>query len=165
MHRSPTLPSQAHRRRTDPAAERRRGIIRACERWCITCVVCLVATGGGVGIGAFAVQGGKAEPVRIRIPRGHESVTVGGTLRGDAQTEYVFDARKGQRVTIRLSATPSRSVRVDLKGAADVHLPLESGIDRPASVVLSDDGDQEIWVKRVAGPRGRSQYRLTLTIR
>jgi hypothetical protein len=109
-------------------------------------------------------QGGKAEPIRIQFLRGHDSATVRGTVTGDAQTEYVFGARKNQRLTVSVIATPPGSISIKARRPAGDDLPLPLRAGRPSSIVLPDDGDYEIWVTRAVQTRGRSRYRLTVTI-
>jgi len=115
--------------------------------------------------GASFAQGGKAEPVPIRFPRGRDSATVSGTLRGDAQREYAFVAKKGQRLTIKFSAIPPRSIVIDAATTAGANLPLAFSAGQSAPLVLPTDGQYEISVKRASAVRGRSQYRMTVTIR
>jgi hypothetical protein len=126
---------------------------------------CIVATCWSGAIGVLFAQGGKAEPRRIQFQRGRDSATVRGVLTGDAQTEYAFGARKDQRLTVTLSATPARSVTITARGTSGLDLPLHVDSRQTSSAVLPEDGEYEIWVKRVAGARGRSSYRLTVTIR
>ena len=114
---------------------------------------------------AAYAQGGKAEPIRLQFLRGHDSTMVNGRLRGDAQTEYVLGAKTDQRLTIRLTATPNASVSVRARLPTGAELPLRVESRHVWSAQLPENGDYEIWVKRTAGDRSRSQYRLTVTIR
>jgi hypothetical protein len=112
-----------------------------------------------------SAQGGKAAPLRIRFAPGHDSATVRGALRGDAQREYVFGARSNQRVTIRLSATPRGTLSLEARRPAGAELVLhKDGADR-WSGALPEDGDYEIWVKRESRAQPASIYRLIVTIR
>jgi len=113
---------------------------------------------------ALFAQGGKAEPIPIRFARGQDSATLRGTLRGDAQREYAFVAKKGQHLTIKLSAVPPRSIVIDAAKTAGGNLPL-AFTGQTASLVLPADGQYEISLKRVSSARGRSEYVLRVTVR
>jgi hypothetical protein len=115
--------------------------------------------------GAASAQGGKAEPLRIEFARGRDSASVGGTLRGDAQREYAFVARKNQRLTIGTTATPAGSIAVQVKRPGGVRLPLVPGQKQTWSAVLPESGEYLLWVNRSGPASGRSQYTLTVTIR
>jgi hypothetical protein len=128
-------------------------------------VVCAVAAPWPAGIHVLSAQGGKAEPLRIRFLRGRDNTTVRGTLRGDAQKEYVVRARKDQRLTIRLSATPPDSLSARARGTGGFDVRLDLDARRTSSVVLPEDGDYQIWIKRETRSPGRSQYTLTVTLR
>src|SRR5205823_419998 len=65
---------------------------------------------------AFAQHGGKAEPLRIEFKRGTSSTTVSGSVRNDEEYEYVLGAKKGQRLTIKITSTPVKSSVFQLLG-------------------------------------------------
>ena len=54
-------------------------------------------------------QGGKAEPLRVQFPRGKNSATLKGTIRGDQQFEYAVEARAGQWMLIEATSAPHDS--------------------------------------------------------
>ena len=93
------------------------------------------------------------------------SATVSGTLRGDAQREYAFVAKKDQHLTIKLSASPARSIVIDAARTAGANLLLAFSAGQSAPLVLPTDGQYEISLKRVSAARGRSKYWMTVTIR
>lgn len=53
-------------------------------------------------------QGGKAEPRRIEIPKGKTIVNITGSLKKDWVADYVFTAKKGQFVTVRILSIKPR---------------------------------------------------------
>ncbi|MEO8256143.1 MAG: hypothetical protein ABI868_02245 [Acidobacteriota bacterium] len=112
----------------------------------------------------WSAQGGKAEALRIRLERGRSSATVFGVLRGDAQREYVLQARRGQSLTIQLTATPPRSLRLTARGSDGAELPLRAETRVRWSATLPEDGDYELAVARVGPARGSSRYRVTVTL-
>ena len=136
-----------------------------CGRSAALCATLIVALWWHTAINALSEQGGKAEPTRIQFARGRDSATVSGVLRDDAQREYAFAARKGQRLTLTLSAAPARSVTATARVSLGAYLPLDFNSRSTSSVELPEDGDYEISMKRVSTARGRSQYSLTVTIR
>ena len=71
-------------------------------------LVLLVFVAFGVS-SLFAQNGGKAEPKRIQFASGKSSAVLSGTLSNGQEMDYVFEARKGQMVTIR-NATKSTAM-------------------------------------------------------
>jgi hypothetical protein len=137
------------------------GSVRVCVAIrVVTLVVCT-----GLPVAGTLAQGGKAEPLRIQFERGRHSATVTGTLNGDAQREYAIGARSNQRLTIRVAAQPAGSVSIQVTQPSGVALPLQFDSKQTWSVLLPEDGEYEMAVKRVKNTAGRSQYRLTVTIR
>jgi hypothetical protein len=114
---------------------------------------------------ALAQGGGKAEPNRIEFKRGATSTAVSGVVRGDEEAEYVLSAKKGQRLTIKITSTPAKSSVFQLLGEDNDTLGLEYDANFSYSGVLPKTGDYFISVKRPTSAKGTSKYRLTITIR
>ena len=114
---------------------------------------------------ASAQGGGKAEPNRIEFKRGTTSTTISGTVRNDEQAEYVLSAQLGQRMIIKLTSVPAKSSCFDLKGPDGSDVGLETDCNLSYSKVLQATGDFFITVARPSQARGRSRYRLSVTIR
>ncbi len=114
---------------------------------------------------AFAQRGGKAEPGRIEFKRGTSSTTISDVVRGDEQAEYVLSAKQGQRLTIKLTATPSKSACFDLKGPDGADVGLEYDCNRDYSKLLPATGDYFLTVARPSTAKGTARYRMTITIR
>src|SRR5205823_2212612 len=112
---------------------------------------------------AFAQHGGKAEANRIEFARGRTSTTLSAMLTNDEEMEYIFSARKGQKVTINNPKTGLFDVRVFSDEAG---LETEFDSSRVFSVELPADGDYLVYVrkKRVKTPR-RARFSVTLSIR
>ena len=117
------------------------------------------------GATAFAQGGGKAEPNRIEFKPGTTSTTITGTVRNDEQAEYVLSAQQGQRLTIKLTNVPSKSSCFDLKGPDGSDVGLEYDCNWNYSKVLQATGDFFLTVARPSQARGRSRYRLTITVK
>jgi len=110
----------------------------------------------------WAQGGGKAEPNRIEFKRGTTSTTVSGTLRGDEQAEYVYSVREGQRVKLLVSSVPRKSCLIELHGPNGEDLAFsEYAYDQTARAT----GDYFLIVLRPTESRGRSRYRLTVTVK
>ena len=114
---------------------------------------------------ASAQNGGKAEPNRIEFKRGAMSTTISGTVRGSEEAEYVLAAKKGQKLTIRITSVPARSAGFDLHGPDDVDLGLESDTNLNISVVLPKTGDYMITVVKLTDLVRTSRYQLTVSVR
>ena len=55
---------------------------------------------------AFAQNGGKAEPNRIKFAKGKSAATVSGRLSNNQEMDYVFTAKAGQKITLKVVSAP-----------------------------------------------------------
>lgn len=113
---------------------------------------------------AFTQRGGKAEPNRIEFKRGAHSTTISDTVRGDEQAEYVFSAKKGQRLVIKLTSVPVRSSVFQLLGEDNDTLGLEYDANFDYSGVLPKTGDYFVNVRRPTEAKGTSRFKLTVVL-
>src|SRR5713226_9278773 len=102
-----------------------------------------------IACSAAMAQGGKAEPNRIEFKRGTTSTTINGTVGRDEQAEYVLAAKKGQRLTIKITSVPARSSGFDLSGPDNVDLGLEFDTNLDYSHTLPKTGDYLITVVKL----------------
>ena len=114
---------------------------------------------------AHAQHGGKAEPLRIEFKRGTSSTTVNGSVRNDEQYEFVLGAKKGQRLTIKITSAPVKSSVFQLLGEEQDTLGLEHDANFDVSIVLPKDGDYFINVSRPTSAKGKSNFTLAITIK
>lgn len=114
---------------------------------------------------ALAQHGGKAEPNRIEFKRGMSSTTISGTVSGSEEAEYVLAARQGQKLVIKLTSVPTKSTCFDLQGPDGVDLGLEFDCNWNYSKALPATGDYFFSVKRPTTTKGRSRYRIVVTIK
>jgi hypothetical protein len=114
---------------------------------------------------SLAQGGGKAEPLRIEFKRGANTTTINGKVRGTEEAEYLLSARKGQKLTIRLSSMPKRSCVFDIKAPENADLGLEYDANYDYSGTLPKTGDYFINVVRPTTSPGSASYRLTITVR
>lgn len=61
-------------------------------------------------VNAYAQNGGKAEPNRIKFTKGKSSATVSGRVKGDEQAEYIFSAKEGQIIHLKITSVPKGKV-------------------------------------------------------
>ena len=109
--------------------------------------------------------GGKAEPLRIEFKRGTNSATINGKVRGDEEAEYVFAAKKGQELTIKITSVPRRSSVFDIKAPDNADLGLEYDANYDYKGTLPTTGDYFLTVARPSSARGTSTYRMTIRVR
>jgi hypothetical protein len=114
---------------------------------------------------AVAQHGGKAEPLRIEFVTGTGSATNRGIIRNSEQYEYMFRAKKGQRLTMKLTSTPAKSAVFQLLGEDQDTLGLEHDANFDVSLVLPKDGDYFVSVSRPTTTRGKSRFNLVITIK
>jgi len=114
---------------------------------------------------ALSQGGGKAEPKRIEFKRGTTTTTVVDKIKNNEEAEYVIAARKGQRLTIRLTSTPYRSAVFDIKAPGDADLGLEYDANYTFNKILPATGDYFITVDRPTTSKGTANYKMVITIR
>ena len=59
---------------------------------------------------AYSQNGGKAEPNRITFAKGKSSAIVSGRVKGDEQAEYIFSAKEGQIIQVKITSVPKGKV-------------------------------------------------------
>ena len=125
-------------------------------------LIWIVLTGSAVG--ALAQGGGKAEPLRIEFKPGSSSTVVSDSIKNDQQAEYVLGARKGQRLTIKLTSVPRRSAVFDLTAPDNADLGLEYDANYEFNKILPVTGDYLIVVVRPTSSHGKASYKLSINI-
>ena len=126
----------------------------------LICLITFLAVGA---IAAHAQNGGKAEPNRIKFAPHSSTTTLTGRLSVDEEMEYVFGAKKGQKVTIR---NPKASL-FDFRVFSEENFP-EGDFDSSLTYTfeIPATGDYMLFVrkKRVKTPR-TARFSVTLTIK
>ena len=112
-----------------------------------------------------AQRGGKAEPLKIEFKRGASSRTLNDVVHNSEQAEYSFEARQGQRLTLKLTSTPVKSACFDLKGPDGADMGLEYDCNYDYSKPLPATGEYFLVVSRPATVKGTARYRMTITIK
>ena len=111
-------------------------------------------------LAALTLAAQKAEPVRIEFAHGATSSTLRGSLTGLQQMEYALTARSGQRLTLRLTASPAGTLALKLYNPSVQEVPLHN-----FSATLPQSGDYTIVILRTSNRSGSSSYKLRVTIR
>jgi len=127
------------------------------------CAILIVLAGSAIG--ALAQGGGKAEPLRIEFKPGSSSTVISDSIKNDQQAEYVLGARKGQRLTIKLTSVPRRSAVFDLTAPDNADLGLEYDANYDFNKTLPVTGDYLIVVVRPTSSPGKASYKLSINVR
>ena len=119
-------------------------------------------------VGVFAQNGGKADAKRIKFVKGKSSATVSGKVYGDVQAEYVFSAKKGQKVNLKIASVPKGYFTafkvINADGAPEFFSDLDVNYDFAFAAPYS--GDYMVWVNfRPAGKVVSAKYNLTVGIK
>jgi hypothetical protein len=112
---------------------------------------------------AFAQNGGKAEPQRIRFAAGRSETTLSGKLSNGQEMEFIFGARKGQTVTIRNARSALFDFRV-YSEEADFETEFESS--PTLTFEIPETGDYKFFVRKkmVSSPR-TARFSINLSIK
>lgn len=111
---------------------------------------------------ALAQHGGKAEPKEIKFAAGKSSATLTGTLSNGQEYDFVFTAKKGQKVTISNSRTGQFDFRVYNE---EFEFETEFESSPTLSFEIPETGDYLFFVrKKMTAPR-TARFSLTITIK
>lgn len=106
--------------------------------------------------------------VRVNFPRGEDSTTIQGTLKGRQIIDYVLGAAAGQRMTVTLTTdNAANSFNLIGPGAGDVAHLVGSTSGNRFEGELAKSGDQTIrvYLERSAARRDETaRYRLNVAI-
>ena len=114
---------------------------------------------------SLAVVAQKAEPKRISFERGKASATVTGTLSNDQEMDFVFGAKAGQTVKLKVTSQPKGNL-FDFRIAGD-GFELETDYDSYSeySFTAPATGDYLVFVrKRSTESVRRAKFFLRLEI-
>ncbi|MEP6945094.1 MAG: hypothetical protein ABJA02_04195 [Acidobacteriota bacterium] len=120
-------------------------------------VLCLL-----VSLPVAAQNGGKAEPKEIKFAAGASIAIVTGTLSNGQEHDFVFSARKGQKVKITNSHTSQFDFRVFNE---EFNFETEFESSPTLSFEIPETGDYLFFVrKKMTAPR-TARFSLTLKIK
>ena len=117
------------------------------------------------GIGIFA-QGGKAEPTRISFAKGKSSATKTGSLKTGEEYEYIFGAKAGQKVKVKIVSTaPKGTFHYFTLTGSDFDFSTEEDKNYIYEFIAPENGDYLLTVYFNEIRKVRSgRFALTLTI-
>ena len=112
---------------------------------------------------AFAQNGGKAEPQRIRFASGRFETTLSGRLSNGQEMEFIFGAKKGQSVTVKNAGSALFDFRVFSENA-DFETEFESSPTLTFSIPETGDYNLFVRKKMVRSPRS-ARFSISLSIK
>lgn len=127
--------------------------------WKSVLIIAIILTGSLLA----NAQGGKAEPKRIEFPAGKSSIVLTGSLSNGSEMEYVFEARKGQKVTIKNTRPGQFDFRVFNEDAG-----FETEFESSAGLTfeIPESGDYLLFVRKKMVSRPRTaRYSISLGIK
>lgn len=119
-------------------------------------------------IGVFAQNGGKAEPLHIKFAKGKTAATLSGTLKQNREMDYVFAAKKGQKVKARIVSTTPKGKFHGFKivGAEGVDYLADYDSNYELEFDAPQTGDYLIYVHFLPTDKVRSgKFTLALSVK
>ena len=115
----------------------------------------------------LAQGGGKAEPNRIKFAKGKSSTVLSATLSNNEQMEYVFGAKAGQKVKLKVTAIPKGNFfSFSVKGDEGIELETEYDSYSEYSFTAPTTGDYLVFVtKKPTAKMPKAKFLLTLSIK
>ena len=114
-------------------------------------------------LSAFSQNGGKAAPKRIEFARGSSSIVLSESLSNGSEVEYVFAAKKGQKVTVTNPSTGLFDFRL-FSDENDMETEFDSS--RKYTFEISATGDYQFFVrKKMVKTPQRARFHITFEIR
>lgn len=100
---------------------------------------------------------------RIKFAKGKTSITISGAVLRDEVNTYIVKARRGQRMSVKVSSTENNAV-ISILDTAFEYIKGVGEMDNRTdwSGKLPESGDYKI---EVAPTRGNASYRLTISIK
>ena len=115
----------------------------------------------------FAQNGGKAEPNEIKFKKGAKSATVTGNVKGSEEAEYIFSAKRSQKVSLKVASNKPKGNfhRFMLKGS-DVEFTTKQNYYRTYDFIAPETGSYFVSVTFDSkGNTKTGTYALTLAIK
>lgn len=115
----------------------------------------------------LAQNGGKAEANRVKFAKGKSSATLTGTLSNDEQMEYVFGAKAGQKITLKVTSVPKGNLfSFSVDGADNIELETELDSYADYTFTAPQTGDYLVFVKKNPTEKiPKAKFFLALTIK
>jgi hypothetical protein len=118
-------------------------------------------------VGAYAQGGGKAEPNRIKFAKGKLSAAMTRTLSNNQEMEYIFGAKAGQLVKLKVVSVPKGNLfSFSIDGANGIELETEYDSYADYTFTAPETGDYLITVtKRPTAKVTKAKFSLSVTIK
>ena len=113
-------------------------------------------------VSTFAQNGGKAEPGRVKFAKGKSSTVLKGTLSGDQEQEFVFGAKKGQKVYITNPDSVKFVYRIFFND--DLINDSRDLAEPTMEFVVPETEDYMIFVRRADNSKRAAKFSITLAI-
>ena len=115
----------------------------------------------------LAQGGGKAEPNRIKFAKGKSSTVLSATLSNNEQMEYVFSAKVGQKVKLKVTSVPKGNLfSFSVDGGEGVELETEYDSYSEYSFTAPTTGDYLVFVtKKPTATVPKAKFLLTLSVK
>ncbi len=118
-------------------------------------------------VSVSAQGGGKAEANRIKFAKGKSGAIISGTLSNDQQMEYVFGAKAGQKITLKVTSVPKGNFfSFAVAGAEDIEFETEYDSYADYTFTAPETGDYLVTVNKNPTEKvPKAKFTLTLTIK
>ncbi len=115
----------------------------------------------------LAQGGGKAEPNRIKFAKGKSSTVLSATLSNNEEMEYVFSAKAGQKVKLKVTSVPKGNLfSFSVDGSEGVELETDYDSYSMYDFTAPTSGDYLVFVKKKAIAKvPKAKFILTLSIK
>lgn len=109
----------------------------------------------------------KAEPNRIKFTKGKSVATLTGTLSNNQEMDYVFGAKAGQKVALKVSSNPKGNLfSFSIQGDDGIELETEMDSYADYTFTAPKTGDYLVFVtKRPTAKVSKAKFLLTLAIK
>jgi len=117
---------------------------------------------------SILAQGGRAEPARVKFASGKTSQVLRGMLKEDEQQEYIFSAKKGQKVKAKIasSAPKGKFHAFRIEGVIGVDYLPERDTNYTLEFIAPQTSDYMIFVQMLPTQKVRSgKFMLTLNVK
>ncbi len=119
-------------------------------------------------IGVFAQNGGKAEPMRVKFAKGKTGAVLSGMLKQDREMEYIFGAKRGQKIKAQIVSTAPKGKfhAFKIEGANGVDYLPELDINYELEFAAPQTGDYVISIQFRPTDKVRSgKFTFTLSVK
>ena len=116
---------------------------------------------------AFAQGGGKAEPKRVKFAKGKTSTILTGTLSNNQDMEYIFAAKAGQTVKLKVVSNPKGDLfSFGVDGANGIELETEYDRYNDYTFTAPKTGSYSVTItKNPTEKVPKAKFSLTLTVK